>query len=92
MTDQMILTLIEQQRIETALEIGMLVLMLIAIAAGAVFAIQFLRRKRVQRVTTVFCVAALLALACNVVLDHVEAHRQLTIDRAVTKDILALWR
>ena len=92
MTDQMSTTLIQQQRIETALEIGILVLMLIAITAGAVFATQFLRRRCVQRVATVFCVAALVALICNVMLDRVEAHRQLTIDRAVQSDILALWR
>jgi hypothetical protein len=62
MTDQMNTILIQQQRIETALEIGMLVLMLIAVTAGAAFAIQFLRRKRIQRLAMVFCVAALLAL------------------------------
>jgi hypothetical protein len=92
MTDQMIRTLIQQQRIETALDISMLVLILIAIMAGVVFTIQFLRRKRVQRVATVCCVAALLALVSGMALDRVRAHHRLTIDQAVTKDILALWR
>ena len=92
MTDQTIRTLIQQQRIETALEAGMLVLVLIAIMAGAVVAIEFLRGRYVRRVAAVFCVAALLALVSSVALDRLRSHHRLTIDQGITEDILALWR
>lgn len=93
MTDQMIATLVQLQRTGEVLEIGMVVLMSITLIAGVVLTTQFLRRQvSSQRVTTVSCVAALLALLSGVALNRVRANYQLTIERAMTGDFLALWR